>query len=636
MKRSETVELGPRTLTLETGELALQAAGAAVARLGDAMVLAAVTRGPAKGEASGPGHDDFVPMTVEYRERTAAAGRIPGGWGRREGRQGDHEVLTARLVDRALRPLLPEGFRDEVLVTVTVFGWEPGVDIDLLALNASAAALWLSDLPVAAPVAGVRVVEVNGELSVAADETVRAQATAEWFVAGTESGFVMLEGGAAGAPVDGLLGHLDAAAAALAPILAAIGRLRGDAPRPAFAATTPSAADSAARQAILDGRRPDGRAPDALRPVTAAVGVLPSNHGSALFTRGDVRSTQALVSATVGTGDDALTHEPLGGRRSDRFLLHYNFPSFAVGEAKPPRGPGRREIGHGALARRALAPVLGPDVTASATVRVVSDILSSNGSSSMATVCGASLALMDAGVGIREHVAGVAMGLVRDAGRWVTLTDLTADEDHLGDMDLKVAGTATAVTALQLDVKRGPVGREVVADALGKAQAALETLVEVLRGVIVAPHDKHRKVPRATQVRIPVARIGGLIGPGGKHVNELQTATNSRIEVRDDGLVRISAKTKADLAAAVERVEAFAVELAIGAIHRAEVIGIKDFGAVVRFGDHEGLVHVSELAAGRVEKAGDVVKVGEFLAVRVLGVDDRGRLKLSARSAAEG
>jgi polyribonucleotide nucleotidyltransferase len=634
MKRSETVELGPRTLTLETGELAPQAAGAAVARLGDAMVLAAVTRGPAREANAG---DDFVPLTVEYRERTAAAGRIPGGWGRREGRQGDHEVLTARLVDRALRPLLPEGFRDEVLVTVTVFGWEPGVDIDLLALNASAAALWLSDLPVSAPAAGVRVVEVNGELSLAADETLRGQATAEWFVAGTAGGLLMLEGGASGAEADGILGHLAAAEEAIAALVGAIGRLRGDAPRTHAPATTPSAADVASREAILAGRRPDGRAPADLRPVAASVGLLPSNHGSALFSRGDAaRPTQALVSATVGTADDALTHEPLGGRRADRFLLHYNFPSFAVGEAKPPRGPGRREIGHGALARRALAPMLGAEALGTSTVRVVSDILSSNGSSSMATVCGASLALMDAGVGLREHVAGVAMGLVRDGDRWVTLTDLTADEDHLGDMDLKVAGTAAAITALQLDVKRGPVSREVIADALGRAQQALGDLVEVLRGVIVAPHDKHRKVPRAAQVRIPVARIGGLIGPGGKHVNELQTATNSRIEVRDDGLVRISAKTKADLAAAVERVEAFAVELAIGAIHRAEVIGIKDFGAVVRFGDHEGLVHVSELAAGRVEKAGDVVKVGEFLSVRVLGVDDRGRIKLSARSAAEG
>jgi polyribonucleotide nucleotidyltransferase len=666
MKRTETVVLGGRELVFETGHMARQAHGAMVVRDGEAMVLATVVTGPA-----GPHEDpDFVPMTVEYRERMAAAGRIPGGWGKREGRQGDHEVLASRIIDRSLRPLFAPGFRDEVQLTVTVFGVEPGVDLEVLSVLAAAGAVQVAGLPFAGPVGAVRVVRMDDVVSVLADETIRERAELDLLVSATRDGVVMIEGGGAEVAPEQVLAALDAAAEALGPVWDALERLGGvrdpstwpvvaavPAPDAARAAAFAAAlkADKTARRAqiaamiasegqvvaaqwtqfvraqALDGVRIGARGLCDVRDIVGEVGLLPSNHGSALFTRGE---TQALVTATIGGPDEAVTHDLLQGRRSERFMLHYNFPSFAVGEARPARGPGRREIGHGALARRAVAAVMPDERAFAQTVRVVSDILESNGSSSMATVCGASLALMDAGVPLARAVAGVAMGLVRDGGRTAVLTDINGAEDHLGDMDFKVAATERGVTALQLDNKLGSVPRSAIAQALAEGLDAIGRILATMATILATPRERmSRHAPQSASLKVSPARIGQLIGSGGRTIQELQQSTRTRVDVRDDGLVRVTARRAEDLAAAVERIQSLTLELSVGRVYPAEVVQLKDFGAFVRIGDHEGLVHISELAMTRVNRTEDAVAVGDRIEVKVLGADEKGRLKLSRRAA---
>ena len=604
----ETFEMSGKTIVLEHGEVAHRANGAVVVRCGEAMLLATVTVDPGSAPRAGSASraattdderegDSFVPLTVEYRERMGALARIPGGFGKRELRLSDHEVLVSRLVDRAIRPLFPDGFAHETQVIVTVYGAEQDSDLEVLAVLAAAAALTVSDVPWRGPVAAVRVKD-----------------GLELVAAVHRDGLVMLEGGANEVAESALGEALTHIAAEVEPALAALSALAkvGKA-KPAF--------ESKARAALTRAER----GLHEVRPVSGRVGYLPSNDGSALFSRGQ---TQALVSVTIGQQDEAPMVETVFGKRIERFFLHYNFPSFSVGEVKPSRGPGRREIGHGALARRALVPVLPDELPYS--VRVVSDILTSDGSSSMATVCGASLALMDAGVPVKAAVAGVALGL---SGSQV-LVDITGEEDSAGDMDFKVAGTRAGVTAVQLDVKGQPVPATTLVEALALARPALDGILAAMDEVLAEPRpDMKRGAPHVVTLKVSDRRIGALIGPGGKTINEVQTATSTRIDVKDDGRVKIVGKRLADVKAAEQRVLALTIELKVGDIYDAEVVTLKDYGVFVRVADHEGLVHVSELDDKRVERVEDVVKVGDTMRVKVLGADEKGRLKLSRRAA---
>jgi len=675
MNRSTTFEFCGDTVTIEAGELAQEAHGAVLLRQGDTAILATVVFGaPSVG-----GRAEFLGLSVEYRERASAAGRIPGGWGRREGRQGDHEILTGRAIDRSLRPLLQGRPQQEIVVTVTVFGASLQADLETLAILAASAAVHESGVAWTGPVGAVRVALLDETFVAMPDDALKLGAELEVLVALTQAGVVMLEGSARQAPRSRLLEAIAVAQTALTPFWFAVdsvregresplhafvvaeGSLQADedlpagvasafeaifdgpkAARPALLADLEGAVDELAasvshawrtlvRTRALAGSRLDGRALGAVRPLSMRVGPLPGNHGSALFSRG---TTQALVSVTVGGPDEGLVSDTLFGRQTDRFMLHYNFPSFAVGEVHRARGPGRREIGHGTLARRALAPVLPNDRDFPLTVRVVSDILGSDGSSSMATVCGASLALMDAGIQVSDAVAGVAMGVVLDGGKWAILTDLTAEEDHLGDMDFKLAGTAQGITAFQLDNKAGTLPLELLQEGLDAACEAIQSILTEMAAVIDAPRAQLAgHAPHFALVRVPVARIGTLIGAGGKTVQDIQSKTHSRIEIKEDGQVRIIAKSPEHLAAAVERVEAIGQVLVVGRTYEGEVISIKDFGAVVRIGDHDGLIHISELGVSRVAKTEEAVSVGQRVEVQVLGADERGRLRFSRRAA---
>ncbi|MCC6624741.1 MAG: polyribonucleotide nucleotidyltransferase [Deltaproteobacteria bacterium] len=683
MKISRSVDIGGRTIVFEVGQLARQAHGAVVVRHEGTFMLATVVA----EHAPAPGRD-FFPLTVEYREKMSAGGRIPGAYGKREGKTADHEILTSRLVDRSLRPLFPKGFACEVLVSVTLYGVDARSDLDSLAILAAAAAVHVSDLPLAGPVAGLRVSKKDGALTLMPSDAERDGASLEWVLSGTRDGLVMVEGGAAEVARADVVAALAEAHAALGPLLDVMDELRAEVGKPrreVVAAEAPPAelvralddalapvfaeafvAPKAARRARVAraaseatarhaaaghdvaalveerwrrhirrrtaaGERIGGRGLDDIRDIASEVGTIPTNHGSAVFTRGE---TQALVSVTLGPPDDALQWETALGKLRDRFILHYNFPSFSVGEVKGGRGPGRREIGHGALARRALRPVLPAEEALPMTVRVVSDILESNGSSSMATVCGASLALMDAGVPIARPVAGIAMGLVAEDGEVAVLSDILGDEDHLGDMDFKVAGTRAGITALQLDNKLGSLPADLLERAIAQAEAGIIKILDEMDKTLSAPRpDLAAGAPQVASTRIPVARIASLIGQGGKTIQELQSSTHTRVEVKDDGRVRVSGKRAQDVKAALARIEALTSELELGRVYRAEVVSIKDFGCFVRIGDHEGLVHVSELAAARVDKVGDVVKLGDQVDVKVLGADDRGRLKLSRKAA---
>ena len=689
MKTVETLTLGNAQITLETGELARQAHGAVAVRHGRSMLLATVVAGPELAHGG-----DFLPLTVEYRERMSAGGRIPGGYPRREGRGGDHEILTSRLVDRALRPLFPAGLARELQVMITVFSADPESDLESLAILAAGAAVHVSSVPFAGPVAGARVaLASSGAVHPLPNRKQRDHAEIDAIVAVDRRGLVMLEGVAAQATAERVVATLDAAAAALAPALDALDRLRAAAGREKALSTAPATLDTAAlasrlaeaagaaldaawiladkparkhavaaalaagrerlaaaghplsdaecdaafkalaRRRTAAGARLGGRGLRDVRDRSASVGLLPAAHGSALFTRGD---TQALVTATLGSAEDARELETVLGKRSETFMLHYNFPPFAVGEVQGLRGPGRREIGHGALAQRAVAQVLPKKDELPWVVRVVSDILESDGSSSMASVCGATLALFDAGVPLTAPVAGVAMGLVHEDGAYAVLTDISGDEDALGDMDFKVAGTRKGVTALQLDNKLGAIPREVLAAALAQAEEGLAAMLDTLEATLPAARPTPpAHAPQVATVNVPNAAIGRLIGPGGRKVQELQTQTRTRIDIRDDGRVRIFAKSAADLAKGLERVRAETLVLEVGAVYDAEVVSLKEYGAFVRIGPHEGLVHISEVAAGRVERVEDVLKVGEALRVRVQGADERGRLTLSRRAALE-
>ncbi|MCC7139960.1 MAG: polyribonucleotide nucleotidyltransferase [Planctomycetes bacterium] len=688
------LDVGGKTLTIETGRLVMLAAGSAVVRLGDTIVLSGASSGPSREGT------DFFPLTIDYREKTYAAGKIPGGFMKREGPPSQKEILTMRMADRPIRPLWPDGFIDDVQVQSFAVSYDQQNDPDILSVISASAALSLARLPFLGPVGAVRIGMKGDEFVAFPDAETMAHSPLDLVVAGTKTAVTMVEAGAQELSEEVMLeavyfGHeviqriCDAIeelrrktgwspvafesktvnAAAVAAVKAqfgaalkdalhrktklerqaatkAVGKaikaaLADDADKPAAGKFAPADVSAAVhevertliRQAALDGKRVDGRAEDAIRDITIEVGLLPRAHGSALFTRGE---TQALVTATLGTADDEKIVDGLAQTESRKhYYLHYNFPPMSVGETRPIRGPSRREIGHGALAERALLPVLPEASTFPYTLRIVSDILMSNGSSSMASVCGGTLAMMDAGIKIRQPVAGVAMGLVEEDGKVAILSDILGDEDHAGDMDFKVAGTQFGITALQMDIKTTGLPRPLMQKALERAREGRIHVLKVMLAAMPRPRDEYSPfAPRVETVNIRPDKIGMLIGPGGKNIRRIQDETGATIEVDDAGVVRIYAQDGESLARAREQVELVSVEAEMGRIYNGRVISVKDFGAFVELAPGlEGMCHISELADGYVGRVTDVLNVGDMTPVKVIRIDDQGRVKLSRKAA---
>jgi polyribonucleotide nucleotidyltransferase len=683
------IEFHGRSLTVETGRMAKQAGGAALVRFGETVVLVTAT-------ASGSAREgiDFFPLTCDYQEKTFAAGKIPGGFFKREGRPAEKETLTSRLIDRPLRPLFPAGFHCETQVIATVLSHDRENDPDVLSLLGASTALVLSDIPWNGPIAAVRIGRIDGRFVINPTTTQLDASDMNVIVAGSRDAIVMVEGGARMVPDGVVLEALFTAHEALQPLIAlqdGLQRLVGKPKR----AVTPAPLDAeleqrvrqaglpklraalavqgkheryaaldAARDAVLaelapptperaketgslfsrlkkqvvretiihERRRLDGRGLADVRPITCEVEVLPRTHGSALFTRGE---TQALVVATLGTSSDEQKIDALIGEQYKKFMLHYNFPPFSTGEVKFLRSPGRREIGHGALAERALAPVLPSEAEFPYTIRVVSEVLESNGSSSMATVCGGSLSLMDAGVPVKAQVAGVAMGLIKEGDEVRVLSDILGDEDHLGDMDFKVAGTEQGVTAVQMDIKIGGVTRAVMEQALAQARDARLHILGVMNATLGRPRaDLSTYAPRIITIHIKPDRIRDLIGPGGKVIRAIVEETGVKIDVEDDGTVYVASADGESMQKAIDKIRAITAEAEVGKIYRGTVRKIVDFGAFVEiFPGTDGLVHISQLADERVRKVSDVLKEGDVINVKVLEVDKSGKIRLSRKEA---
>jgi len=695
MAITKQLELNGRTLTIETGRMAKQADGSVTVRYGDTMVLVAAVGADEPRQGI-----DFFPLTVEYREQAYAAGRIPGGFFKREGRPRDKEILSARMIDRPIRPLFPDGFRNEVQIFCSVISADQENDADILGMIGASAALSISDVPFSGPIAAVRVGHVDGQYVCNPTFQQLENSRMDVVVCGSRESITMIEAGAREVSEDEIAGAIEFAHAEIKRIVALQDELVRECGKPKRE-VAPVAIDPAleakvssltldkiraanvlpkkehredaikriAKEAIAalqeefpetektikymvediqshdlrhrilaEGRRADGRGLADIRPISCELSVLPRTHGSALFTRGE---TQSLAVVTLGTGKDEQLIEDLEGEYSKSYMLHYNFPPFSVGEVKPIRGPGRREIGHGALAERSVAPVIPAEDLFPYTVRVVSDILESNGSSSMASVCGASLALMDAGVPIKAPVAGIAMGLVMEGGKTAILSDIMGLEDHLGDMDFKVAGTRAGITALQLDIKVTGLTREVLNAALEQARRGRMHILDVMEKTIAAPRAQLSDyAPRIIGIMIPPDKIGLLIGPGGKTIRALQEEYKVKIDVDDDNSGRVAVASVglegvAGAEACAERIRAMTAEPEIGRIYQAKVVKIMNFGAFCEFmPGQEGLVHISELDRKRVERVEDVVKEGEVITVKLIGVDpDNGKVKLSRKQA---
>ena len=691
MEVTERVDIEGRALELEVGKVAKQADGACLVRLGETLVL--VTACFRKDSREGV---DFLPLTVDYRESTYAGGRIPGGWFKREGRPTEKEILTSRLIDRPLRPLFPKGYTQETQIVGSVLSADGANDPDVLAINGASAALMISGCPFDKPVGAARVALVEGRLVANPTHEQRAASQLEIVVAGTEDAVVMVEAAARGVSEAQILDAIDVAHTEIKKIIAAQRRLVEKVGKPKPAWITPTARwpeefaasirqqfaapldealrvrgklaqgeavdkveeDAVAslpegeraehgpwvrailhdmvkeqfrRAVLVKGERLDGRAFDEVRTVTCEVGLLPRTHGSALFTRGE---TQALVTCTLGTSEDVQVIEALEGESQQRFLLHYNFPPFSVGEVKFMRGPGRREIGHGNLARRALTPAIPVKDAFPYTLRVVSDILESNGSSSMATVCGGTLSLMDAGVPIAAPVAGVAMGLVSDGTRHAVLTDIAGQEDHYGDMDFKVAGTRDGINALQMDIKITGLPREVMERALEQARRGRLHLLDIMEATIARPRpDISSYAPRIITITINPDNIRDVIGPGGKTIRAIQEQTGARINIEDDGRVELATADEAAAAKAVQIIEGLTRQPQMGEIFEGTVKRIEPYGAFVEIlPNRDGLLHVSELAYERTREVTDVVKLGDKIKVKIIGIDGNDRIKLSHRA----
>ena len=687
MVHTSEIDLGSCTISIETGKVAKQANGAAVVRCGDSVVLVSACMAPEPKIGA-----SFFPLTVDYREYTYAAGRIPGGYIKREGRPSEKEVLTSRQIDRPIRPLFPKGFSHETQVIAMVLSADPQVNPDTLAMVGAGAALALSDIPFPETLAAVRVGLVDGKfIANPTYDQVRASKLSIT-VAGTDAGIVMVEAGANGVSEAEVLEAIDFGHACCKKIVAGIRELVSKAGKPKMEFTPPalnqelydqlstehratladaldtqkhSKEESHAsvhalkkqvmeaageelkaeagkvfealkerifREQILDlHRRPDGRKFDEIRPITIEVGVLPRVHGSALFTRGE---TQALVTVTLGTKDDEQRLELLeGGETSKRFMVHYNFPPFSVGEVGFMRGAGRREIGHGALAERALTAVVPADTAFPYTMRVVSDILESNGSSSMATVCGATLSLMDAGVPLPSPVAGVAMGLVIEGDRYAVLTDIAGAEDHYGDMDFKVAGTRQGITALQMDIKMPNVTTAVMREALDQALQGRLFILGKMEEVLPASRPNLSPyAPRIYTVTIPTDKIRELIGPGGKMIRSIVEQTGCKIDVEDDGTVHVCSADEASAAKALQMVSDIAAVAEVGKTYLGKVVRLVDFGAFVEiFPGTDGLLHISEISETRIKNVRDELHEGDQILVKVLGLEGN-KIKLSRRA----
>ncbi|GIW93278.1 MAG: polyribonucleotide nucleotidyltransferase [Pirellulaceae bacterium] len=693
MKVRVEKQIGSSVFSLETGQLAKQAAAAVVCQYAETVVLNAVTIGPPR-----PGID-FFPLTCDYRERTAAAGKFPGGFIKRETRPSAKEILSSRLIDRPIRPLFPEGFRNEVQIQSLVLACDKQTDGDVLAMNGAAAALFVSELPFQGPIASVRVGRVDGQFIAFPTLDQLEVSDLDLVVSGNDASILMIEGFAREVPeaeildalrfghevirqlcdlqrelaekvgvqkmawepppVDELFERLRqgyyeplreakrvAGKQARAEAVAAVKQqaLQAIVPDPAadgavaleaFEQAWHKLEREAVRDLILSGTRPDGRDARTLRPIECYVDVLPRVHGSALFQRGE---TQALITVTLGTTRDEQRVDEMMEEYSKKFMLDYYFPPFSVGEVRPIRGPGRREIGHGMLAERAVKPVLPDPEEFPYTIRVISDILESNGSSSMATVCGATLGLMTAGVPIRNPVAGISIGLVyKSPAEWVTLTDIIGDEDHFGDMDFKIAGTQNGITGIQLDLKIPGITEEVIRSSLEQAR---EARIEILRKMLMTiprPKDSTSPwAPRLLRTKIDPDKIGVLIGPGGRNIRAIQEATGTVIEVDDSGVVTIASTNEEWAKAALAQVEACTATVQVGRIYDGTVTSIKDFGAFVEIlPGREGLCHISELSAGYVNDVSQVCQVGDTMKVMVIGIDDHDRVKLSRRRALE-
>jgi len=691
MHISKSVEIDGKTLTFELGKLAKQANGSCTIRLGDTISL--VTACAAENEREGI---DFLPLTVDYREATYAGGRIPGGWFKREGRPTEKEILTCRVIDRPLRPLFPDGYHRETQIVGMVLSADGANDPDVLALNgASMSLMAAADIPFYTPIAGVRVGRVDGSFVVFPTHEQRDAGDLDLVVAGSEDAIVMVECGAGVLPEETILDALDLAhenikriIALQREIVAELGiekaewqdpplpwpaefeaeirerwmaamtealHVRGKfAQRDAVKAVRQQALDALSeeeapekgpwikkifhsmekeitRRTILEeGRRLDGRAFDEIRPVACEAGLLPRTHGSALFTRGE---TQALVTCTLGTSEDQQIIEAFEGESHQRFLLHYNFPPFSVGEVRFLRGPGRREIGHGNLARRALTPVIPDEADFPYTMRVVSDIMESNGSSSMATVCGGSMALKDAGVPTKAPVAGIAMGMVSDGERHAVLTDIAGQEDHFGDMDFKVAGTREGITALQMDIKIAGLSREVMAQALEQAHRARMQLLDFMAEAIPEPKpDISPYAPRITQIKVDVDQIRNIIGPGGKMIRSIVEQTGARINVEDDGTVQIATNDESAAKRAIEIIEGLTREPKVGEVYDGIVKRLEPYGAFVEIlPNQDGLLHISEVSMERIPDIRDVLALGDTIKVKIIGIDGNDRIKLSHR-----
>ncbi len=681
------LDWGGRRLVLETGKMARQADGAVLVSYGETIVLCT-----AVGVRSVKPGQDFFPLTVNYQEKTYAAGKIPGGFFKREGRPSEKEVLVSRLIDRPIRPLFPEGFRHEVQVVATVLSHDMENDPDVVALIGCSAALTLSGIPFFGPVAASRVGYVDGAYVLNPTVDQMKGAALDLVVAGTADGVLMVESEAHELDEATMLGAVTFGHDRFQPVIQAIIALAEHAAKEPWTLAEPSAEAAAlkarvdeiargpiaeayqervkqvryervgaakkaatvtlveeghsaehakplfkaleadiVRNAILNtGLRIDGRDTKTVRPIVAEVGVLPRAHGSALFTRGE---TQALCVATLGTGQDEQMIDSLEGESRAAFMLHYNFPPFSVGEAGRMGSPGRREIGHGKLAWRALRPLLPGKDKFPYTVRLVSEILESNGSSSMATVCGCSLALMDAGAPMERPVAGIAMGLIKEDHAHAVLSDILGDEDHLGDMDFKVAGTATGITALQMDIKITSITAEIMRVALDQArEGRLHILGEMARALTGARGGVAATAPRITVINVPKEKIREVIGTGGKVIREIVEYSGAKVDIEDDGTIKIASTSEEATQKALDRIRGIVAEPEVGVIYPGKVVKTADFGAFVNFlGSRDGLVHISELTSGRVAKTTDVVAVGDAVRVKVMGFDDRGKVKLSMR-----
>ncbi|MFN6190304.1 MAG: polyribonucleotide nucleotidyltransferase [Planctomycetia bacterium] len=691
-------QIGDQILSIETGLLAKQAAGSVLVQYGDTSVIVAAATG-----APRPGID-FFPLTCDYRERAAAAGKFPGGFLKREGRPTMKETLTSRLIDRPIRPLFPEGFYDEVQVQASVLSSDKQNDGDVLAMNGASAALCISPLPFQGPLGSVRLAQIDGRFVPFPTQDQLEESDLDLIISGSETAVLMIEGFAREMPEDRMLeaiaeahrivreicamqhelvqkagkpkkeyvladyshlrdrltrdylGELKAAKAIavkqdrgqavkalrerakaeVAPTEPAFGFKPGEAGGVSdadFAHVWHGLEERAVRELILEGRRPDGRDHKTLRPIHCDVDLLPRVHGSALFQRGE---TQALVTITLGTGKDEQRVDGLIDEYSKKFMLDYYFPSFSVGEVRPIRGPGRREIGHGALAERSVKPVLPEPDAFPYTIRVISDILESNGSSSMASVCGATLGLMAAGVPITNPVAGISVGLVKQTeDKWVLLTDIIGDDDHYGDMDFKIAGSQNGITGIQLDLKINGISPAIIEATLRQSR---EARLEILRTMLSAIRRPRAEIsawaPRLLRTQINPEKIGLLIGPGGKTIRAIQESTGASIEVEDDGTVTVASHDAEGAMAAMAKVEALTASIQVGRIYEGRVTSIKDFGAFVELvPGKDGLCHISELSDDYVGSVADVCRVGDIMRVKVIAVDDQDRVKLSRKVA---